>query len=510
MPVSRPENRLFAHVLLIAASCALSALAILRDPLVNETGVRYLVLAQRVAAEGLAAFQAPTGFSLYALAIAAVQAGSGLSVLASARLLDAALFALLALGFARLVELLGADRRFYGWGAVVLLLFPQLNAFRGLVGVESAFWALLLGSLPALGRYLGTQRWQDALAWAAWIVAAAAFRAEALVYALLLPLACLWPRRDMPRLAGLVRLHACLAAIALLPLLALARFGLLAELSDQVFTATTAMLKGTANGFAAASARYASLVLDPQARAFASWSLAAGLLALLALGFAASFGLPYLCLLGWGILTRRGALPDPARGLHRCFLGCALLVVTGAVARSQHVAPAEMLPLCLAALIPCVFAARELVTRAMRSRLRTFARAALALLLLVLFAEGFLNLGSRTSYLLESIAWVQDNVPAHAVVLSNDRRLAWYSGARVDWPAVERAGTADSAPVKIPPDVDYLIIHHRGARYPAGRDRLPAALLVPSQAADFEVAARFDGSPGQDVVVLRRRARPGG
>ncbi len=52
---SRSENQRHFYLLLIAASCALSALAILRDPIVNDDGVFYLVLARAAADQGIAA-----------------------------------------------------------------------------------------------------------------------------------------------------------------------------------------------------------------------------------------------------------------------------------------------------------------------------------------------------------------------------------------------------------------------------------------------------------------------
>ena len=61
-------------------------------------------------------------------------------------------------------------------------------------------------------------------------------------------------------------------------------------------------------------------------------------------------------------------MPANGRGLQRAFLAAGLLLAVAFVARRQHLPPAQLMPLALALLVPCTFAARELLIGAGRSR----------------------------------------------------------------------------------------------------------------------------------------------
>ena len=169
MPSSRNENQLYFNLLLIAASFALSALAVLRDPVINDDGVFYLMLAQQVADRGVGAAFALFDRPLYAILIAALHQSSGLSLLASAHVLDAALLALLVVSFTRFAVALCGDRGLGPWVALLVLLFPQLNGvpqpgdprlrFLGTARERTAAAAALPGEPALAGRLcLGAAR----------------------------------------------------------------------------------------------------------------------------------------------------------------------------------------------------------------------------------------------------------------------------------------------------------------------------------------------------------------
>lgn len=496
MPVARAGSRLPAHLLLAAASLALSGLAMVRDPLVNEDGIPFLLQA-----EGIAGLLSGTGgdgtsWSLYAFLIAALQSVTGLGSIASAQVLDAALLALLTLSFASLLELLGTERRFYFWGALALLLFPRLNEYRGHIAADIGFWAFLVASLVPLARYLGSQRWEHAIFWAVLTAVAAAFRQEALVFGALLPLACLAPGAGAPKLQATIRLYAALLGLAVPPLVAAARFGFVPPLADALFGDIAAALQGIGNGFSDGAARLGALVLDHRAAGMAGVSFTAALSAVLLLELLRSMGAAYVLLLGWAALTRRSLLPEGGRGLQRS-LALAGLVVAGAFLAAQHfVDGRQLMPLCLALVVPCAFAARELLLAALQSPRPAAARVGLALLVVALLADGFLSVGSRRSYLPESIAWIQKSVPPGSRVFSNDRRLAYYSGGAVDWEALPDANadiTAGRAPLA---HTDYWLLH-------IGRDNDMPEEALAAYGARLLTVARFGKPGGPGVLVLR-------
>lgn len=496
MPGAHRDSRPFACLLLLAASCAFSALAILRDPLVSEAGILQLVMAETILSRGLEAALAISPWPAYALLLAGTQWLIGLPMLASAHLLDTALLALLALGFARLLELLGTEHRFYWWGALVLLLFPPLNAFRSQVVAESGFWAFLVLSLVPLARYLVSRRWQHAIAFAALNAVAGAFRPEAFVFGAVLPLACFARGVETPRFEAAVRLYAVLAAFALLPLLAASRFGLLGTVGDGLFAAMEGMASELAAGFSRAVTAFGTQVLGEASRPLAAPALAVALAGILLVQALLVLGAVHAGVLGWAAISRRALVPEAGRGLQGALLLAALVVAGLSLASEQSVGALELIPLALVLLLPCAFAARELQIAAGRSRRPIVARAAIALLVLALLAQGFANPGGRRGYLLESIDWMQRTLPGGSVVFSNDPMLAWYSQGRFDWASIaagEQRMLAGTAPLE---GVDYWLVHLDDA------DPLLASTLA-GYGERLEAVAAFGASPGRRVVVLR-------
>ncbi|MBP6381366.1 MAG: hypothetical protein KBG29_06080 [Pseudomonadales bacterium] len=493
---SRSENQRHFHLLLIAASCALSALAILRDPIVNDDGVIYLVLAREAADQGIAAAIALFDRPVYPLLIAWLHQLSGLSLLASAHLLDTALLALLVLGFTRFGVALCGERELAPWLALLVLLFPLLNEYRSFVLRDVGFWALLASSLPVLLRYQASLRWRHGLWWTLLGAAAAAFRPEALIYMALLPLSCLQGETPAVRAMNAARLYACMGLLALVPLLVLARFDMLQAPLDAFAAALESMAATVVEGFAGATARYADTVLDPRVGALAPVSLLAGLMMVLALKFATALGPVYCVLLGWGIATGRAALPSVARGTWRLLAGTALLIVVAFVLGRQFVAGRHLAMLCLLALIPAALALRSLAESARRERRQGAFYLVLGLAIVLLAADGLVRFGTRQDYRHQAIAWMQAHLPGDARVFGNDRTLAWYSGARFDWEDVSQGNALIAAQRAPLAGVEYWILRRDG-HDPA----VDAALAA--YASRLAPLARFDSGRDARIEVLR-------
>lgn len=493
---SRSENQRHLYLLLIAASCALSALAILRDPIVNDDGVFYLVLAREAADQGIAAALALFDRPLYPILIAGLHQLSGLPLLASAHLLDTALLALLVLSFTRFAAALCGERELAPWIALLVLLFPLLNEYRAFVLRDFGFWALMTSALLPLLRYQATLRWRHGLWWALLGAAAAAFRPEALVYMALLPLSCLQGETLATRIMNAARLYACMGLLALVPLLVLARFDMLQAPLD-AFAATLESLAATiGNGFAGATARYADTVLDRRVGALAPVSLAAGLMTVLALKFAAALGLVYCALLGWGIAAGRAGLPSVARGTWRVLAGTALLIVVSFVLARQFVADRYLVMLCLLALIPAALALRSLAESARRERRQGAFYLVLGIAIVLLVADGLVSFGTRKDNRHHAIAWMQGKLPADARVFSNDHTLAFYSGGRFDWDEVSQGDALIAAQRAPLAGVEYWILR-RDERNPA----LDAALAA--YASRLASLARFDNGRDARIEVFR-------
>jgi len=420
-------------ILLVLASCALSALAILSDPVINDDGVFYLVIAGEIANNGIAAGFALFDRPFYSLLIAMLHRLSGVSLLLSAHLINTALLALLVVSFSRLAARMGKDPALAFWAALLILLLPQLNEYRSSILRDFGYWALLLSSFLPLQRYQASQRWQDGLWWAALCIAAAAFRPEALLFALLLPLASLQGETRALALMSGARLYACFGALVLPPILVLARFDSLQGPLAAAMDITMGLLQAIPAGFHDAVARYAGSVLNPRAADQAAISLLLGLLAVLALKWLGALGPVYTALLAWGMWRRELALPQPSRMLFLGMLLCCLLLAGGFVLSQQFLTGRYLLLLCILALLPATLALRALMLRVSRSKHAALQYLLLGTLIALLGADGLLNFGTRQNYRNDAIAWMEQNLEPGAAVFSNDRILAFHSGGAFQW-----------------------------------------------------------------------------
>lgn len=461
------------YLLVALASLALSGLAILRDPLINDDGVLYLVIARRIAEGGLSGAFEIYDKPFYPMLIAALHAASGISLLGSAHLLDALFTLMLVLVFVRLAPLLTGDPGVQKWAAAVILLFPQLNEYRSFILRDFAYWALLLGSLLLLLRYLSSQRARDGLAWAATLVLAAAFRPEALVFAALLPAGCALVQPGAPtgaRLRSGARLYACLATIALPVLLALlvnpAWRAIAAGIAEMLLNTPRAI----AQNFATASGELAAHVLDPHAADQAPFALSAGLLAVLCVRYLKTLGIVYSLVLAIGAWRLRPRFPSLQGRLLWLHASICLLILLGFLAHRQFLTGRYLIPLCLLSLFPLLLIARDLLGR-VQVRSQTLVAPVLVAGAAILGIDGFIEFGTRKTHVFESIAWMADNIEPGARIFSNHPLLAFYSGAEFDWQQMSEADAliaAHAAPLQ---DVDYWIIQKRDG------DALSDALL---------------------------------
>ena len=170
------------YLLLAALTLALFAFANLRSPLVNEDGVLYLLLAERIGNEGLSSAFALYDRPFYPWLISAIHAVSGLSLTHSALCLDATFCVLLTLAFTEFCRLLYDDRAVLPWAALLILAHPKLNNYFGFVIRDIGYWALLFVSFCAWLRHLHDARRRWLLLWAPATLLAAAQRPEALVF----------------------------------------------------------------------------------------------------------------------------------------------------------------------------------------------------------------------------------------------------------------------------------------------------------------------------------------
>ncbi len=220
---SRFLHEYFSVVILSAfVSVLLSVWCVYIDPIVNNDGIQYFRVAQRLIDGEWQQAVAIHHWPFYSMLIAATSKVTGLSIELSAHAVNAGLFVLLVVGFIAAVAELGGDRRVVVLAALVILLLPGLNKYRSFVIRDTGYLASYLWSLVFLFRYWKKPEGKSIVAWAACSIAAFLFRIEGAAFLLFMPAVILGRRFSN---SALYRL-AILVALLLLGIVLFAVFSL--------------------------------------------------------------------------------------------------------------------------------------------------------------------------------------------------------------------------------------------------------------------------------------------
>jgi hypothetical protein len=213
-----------------AFSLLLSLIATATDDVLNSDGMLYVDTARVFVEQGIGAAFRGFEWPFLSLLIGAASVATGLSYIAAAQLLDALTLAALSAGFVLLYRESGGRRDWVA--AAVIVLSPFLNEYRSYVIRDFGYWCFGLWAILFFVRFCREQDWPNALAWQSCVLAAVAFRIEAVALAALLPLYCgllpqtrigAWWRVNAVFLAGVLGLLA-LTVLDIVPPAYLRRF----------------------------------------------------------------------------------------------------------------------------------------------------------------------------------------------------------------------------------------------------------------------------------------------
>jgi hypothetical protein len=493
-----------AYLLLAALTVAVFAFIRARNALVNDDGVLYLMLAQRIGDEGLRSVLAMYDRPFYPLLIASIHAVSGLSLSASAGCLDALLAIAMVCCFAQFCCLLYDDRRILPWAALVILAHPKVANYFGFVFRDVGYWTLLLASFCALMRYAASARVVWLVTWALCTLVAAAFRPDALVVGIVASTALVLAPRGS-RVAALLRVPFAwlllIGPVAATVLIIGFERGALDPPVRDALQIPVELWRGIPASFHSAAARYAQTVLNPYSHHAAAYSLAGGLLTILLVKALNTLG-PLQCLL-LGVAAWRGGLApaSPNRALYAAALLGSLLPAAAFIAYRQFLDTRYVMLACLLGLAPVARFLQQMAA-ASRTRGRGAFAAFVAAAVLVFGVDFALGLDKPKPYLVECANWLRDNLPADSRVFSNDRQLAWASRARWDW---QTTFDADHliAEHRVPLDGNtYWIIHIK-------RDQQPLARELQHYASVLSQLHRCGDPHGARVEVYAQEPAPG-
>ena len=430
MPLSPEPPPLDRGLLLgaLLASALLSLWAPYADPVLNPDGALYVDAAHQFLLGNWAEGQRVYPWCWYPALIAGVAWLGGLELLAAGQLLNGALHALLVWAFLRLLRLAGAGGRVLATGALLLLIYPEVNEDRADLLRGPGMWAALLLGLACLVRLREAGRLRQALGWSGWLLLAALFRVEALAYLAVMPLLLLFE----PGLAWRQRLGACLGC-CLLPGLALAGLGAGLWLTGwpleglgETFRYLAPLVHAVTQDIPAKGEALTREVLHGRIEGYgtAGVYVALGVIALLA--FVRRAGVLYLLLAGFAQKTAAIKHGRVFLWLAAVNLGYLLVhLAADFTVSSRYAAPAALVVLLYAS-----FGLAALWDWLEGRRFGKAWRGLAALLLLATAVDGVHSFGASKRYLRDAGEWLAGEVPAGRLLLSNDYVICHYAGVR--------------------------------------------------------------------------------
>ena len=166
-----------------------------QQALINKDGVRYVASAESVLAGDWSGALHAYPWPFHPILMAGVSFISGLSPEWSGYVLNLACFFVVIVSFLAILRELGATRPVLIFGAVLLLLHPDLNHTLPGIFRDQGYWAFYLLGLWAFLRFLRTGGPGDAVLTSLALLMATLFRIEGLIILAALPLVTLVDRR---------------------------------------------------------------------------------------------------------------------------------------------------------------------------------------------------------------------------------------------------------------------------------------------------------------------------
>lgn len=439
-----------------AASLLLSTWSGYAQYIPNPDAVLYLSAAEDFLngnwAGGLAVYRWP----FYSLSIAGIAHATGASAFAAAQTVNAVFDCITAVAFVALLHRLSVPEQrksIIVWAAFVILLHPRLLQLRPVVIRDHGFQASLFTGLYLLVRDFQQPRFWQKAAIGAVLLAGTLFRPEALL--LLASTIGFYLYMHAP---SRVTKWAIIAAGAvfcacILPLYAAWTSGhvLPGLAGGAVRSEFVAQFK---NLFQTAHERTDALsTILPPGRNFTIVAYIGIATALLIDTVLRAMTLP-LAVLSIGAFKPRAILPGFANTFVAWFAGWQLPLLATIVAIELFLDWRYVLAFTLILVIPVPFVLSALADewQSKRSKLRFFLPAALA----AVIVPGLLYVPrpSNLTFLRSAGQWIEQNTPAKAKIITNDPRIAYYSG-RSHAPNITVSPTID---VEKLADIEYVAI----------------------------------------------------
>ena len=455
------------HRLLLVAglSLVLSAWAAFAQFIPNPDAMLYLRAAELFADgrwhEAAEVYRWP----FYSLIIGVVISLTGASALVSAQVVNALLDMAAAVVFVQLVTKLGrGDRRIAFWAAFLILLHPKLVQLRPVIIRDHGFYTFFLLALYLVVLDLRSPHWLLKLGTALAIIAAGLFRLEAAFLLLLVPSFYLFDR-----FSSVVGKLAVVLGVLLICLLLVPGYTLWNFMGSYSSTSIATLLDVWSTQIDGLFRSTHALIdqfqkLLPPGRNVGGLAYVGAVVAITTDIMLRALTFPIAVLAMLAFVPHR-LLPAFASSFIGWFAWWQLPLLLTFMAFALFLDWRYAMAFALLAGIPAVFTLEKAAGDALaQGKLAKVLFGAAILAIVVPFVLAFPR-PSNLSHLRDAAYWIRKNVPAHARVVTNDGRIAYYSARAYE---KEIALRPDAVIKDSLNGADYLVIHIERGRFPPG------------------------------------------
>lgn len=427
----------------VAASLALSVFTLLLQEIPNSDAYTYARTAEIFLADGIVAAYQHYSWATYSILIGIVSV-SGLGVFSAGLFVNAIFYAVLIYAFLSIVKEINDSDSLLAIAAVCILVYPQLNEYRDLLIRDIGFWAL---SLTALWQYLlcvKTQSLHSVIVFCACLLAAAAFRAEALAYLAFVPLALLFDKRldTSTRKSLLVKFYGVIIVSSAGLLLLLALLGLnVTQLFIEFASIYEPFLSGNFTLNDEERALLGSLLFSEYAATFSreyiEVFLLAGMISILLVNLLSGVGGPYLIVLAIGLFKNQLRLNREVAIPVAIYLCINFLILLSFIIVTRYLSSRYAMLMCILLVLFVPIIVLELLENAKASG-RKGVIAIVALFFSYCAIDSYHSFGESKSYVNDSIEWIAKNTESSAGLKTNNHAIAYFSGKIEDYDLIER------------------------------------------------------------------------
>lgn len=433
--------------LAVATSLLISLLLYFFTGIPNDDAYTYLRTAEIFQQQGLAAASAHYSWTGYPVLIALVSS-LGISLLTAAYIINALFFALLVFSFVSIVRVIESNETVVALAALTVLVFPELNEYREMVIRDIGFWSLSVFGLWQFLLFDRERRISNALFFGLALIAAGLFRAEALLYLFLTPLALLFSQSQSraQNQQDLLRVSALAGGMALTVLLVLWISGVNALASLVEFVSvyqpflTDALSTTEAETVASANAIFGEYASN-FSRDYVNGVIALGLLVILAVALFYSVGGPYFWFLVWGVVRKHSGWRPSQATPAVAYMVVNLLILVVFLYLTRYLTARYAMIFGLMAVTQIPFIVSSILTKTRSGRLEKSSRYFLVLFFVYCAIDAYISFGKPKDWLTDAADYVSSAEGNN--VITNNRSIAYFSGRVEAYDEIIRVMPAD-------------------------------------------------------------------